>query len=87
MKDLILYTDLPELWDAFMTVITISPLDSMGFMTLALAKDYIADIDTPYTAEEFWKAMRFFLSRFNEDINKKRKLKGKRKEAYGSSGP
>jgi len=77
LRDLILYTPLPELWDVFCRIVTISPLDSQGYLTLTMAEPVIKSLNLNVTHEEFWVAMTEFLSRKNHKILLKKKRENK----------
>lgn len=78
MLRLILFTPLPELWSAFQTILSISPLDSNGYLTISMAGDYIKDTELDVTHSEFWRAMTYFLDRKNQAIYAERNKKGSR---------
>lgn len=80
IKKLVLYTDLPTLWDIYLHIVALSPLDSNGYLTLSMANSYLDGKEIPCTHQEFWKAMAYFLTRQNQAIKAKRdsnKKKGK----------
>lgn len=73
MFNLIKYTPLPELWEIFEIVISLSSQDSQGYFTLGRVGDYIKDLNLNVTHKEFWFAMNYFLHRKNLFVYAKRK--------------
>ena len=77
MLDLALYTLLPELWEAFSIIITVSPMTETGF-TLTGADIYIQNCELPQvTHREFWRVMIYFLNRTNSKFMERKKAKMK----------
>ena len=75
MYDLTLYTLLPELWEIFSIIITVSPMTESGF-TLAGASTYIQNCELPQvTHREFWRVMIYFLNRTNTKFLERKKAK------------
>lgn len=80
LRSMVLYTQLPELWDIFRDIIAISPMTEIGF-TLLGASDYLAGYDLEalqVTHREFWKTMIGFLSRINSNFLAKKKAQAQR---------
>lgn len=81
LRSLLLYTELPEWWSFFELVVSLSPPDANGFLTLSAAQTVLNDVDVECSdPKEFWSAMSYFLYRENDYIATKRKAK------YGNSG-
>ena len=60
------YTPLPYLWDAFQTIIAVSPTNEGGF-SLSGAQCYLEGCEPiEVTHSEFWNVMIYFLKRTNE---------------------
>jgi hypothetical protein len=85
LKRLILYTDLPQLWDVFQTVCSLSSLDAHGFITLDMMHAYLShtDILINVTQTIFWDAMSYFLYRKNHKIHLDRERKRTREKRKG----
>lgn len=79
IKKLVLLTDLPELWEMFEEIVALSPLDSNGYLTLLMARDYLEDREIPVPLNIFWKVMSYFLNRQNQAIAARRKKKEAKK--------
>lgn len=89
MRSLVCYTQLPELWDIFKKIISISPINEGGF-TLINAGVYLNNYETSreaaifnnvtprelpqITHQEFWELMEYFLDRTNEKFLEKKRL-------------
>lgn len=72
-----MFSPLPELWDIFNTVVSMSPSNKYGF-SLLMARDYIDTVfinNRNWSMEEFWMCMNYFLSRMNSDLQVKLKLR------------
>ena len=66
LRRLITLTVLPELWSAFQTIISISPVTKNGF-SLVGASSFLDGYELPQvTHSEFWTVMKYFLNRTNE---------------------
>jgi hypothetical protein len=80
LKNLIKYTYLPELWDVFNTVLSISSASENG-MTLDNAMVYLKDFDISrlqLTHSRFWLIMKYFLDRTNKKFLSKLKMQRKK---------
>jgi len=85
MRGLVTYTQLPELWAIFQSIIAMSPMTETGFtlMGASIYLEYYAE-GSPFerkvlqvTHFEFWKAMTYFLGRMNTKFNERRKMRAK----------
>ena len=76
LRYIFLYTDIPELWNIFKSIIAISPMTEVGFSMLG-ANAYLEHYPKvlQVTHGEFWKTMAYFLGRMNARFNERRKLK------------
>lgn len=77
-KPLLLYTPIPELWEHYNTVASVSVPDAEGYLTLSAMDAYLRsyegeDFFSSFTPREFWSAMSCFLASHNSHIAKKRK--------------
>jgi len=76
MKNLIKYTKLPELWEVFNTILSLSSFSENG-LTLDGASAFLNGFDygrLQVTHATFWHIMRYFLSRANSKFIAKQKL-------------
>lgn len=72
---MVLYTVLPEVWDAFERILAISPVGENGF-TLMGARAYLEECDhLQVTHRQFWDCMVYFLSRLNNKFMERKKMK------------
>ena len=71
LKNLIIYTKLPEIWKIFNTVISLGSITESGFSLMG-TQDFLRDmpIDLDVTYDEFWRAMSYFLLRLNREVLK-----------------
>lgn len=83
LVNLILYSGLAEFWEIFETIVSLSPLDSNGFLTLTMAEAYLKEYPKliQLTHYEFWEAMSYCLARYNKRMAIERKQKQKALEA------
>lgn len=74
-----MYSGLAEFWEVFEVIISLSPLDSNGFLTISMAESYLKDYPKliQLTHYEFWNAMGYCLMRFNKRMTIERKQKQK----------
>jgi hypothetical protein len=72
-------TYLPELWEIFEVVYTMSPLDASGYFTITMMNQYINDMEIDFiTHKEFWDTMSYFLYRVNNKLHVTRSLQKRR---------
>ena len=71
---LVKYTQLPELWDIFQSIVAISPVNESGFSLIG-ASSYLQGIDLQVTHSTFWNIMVYFLRRLNEQFRAKMKAR------------
>jgi hypothetical protein len=75
LRPLVLYTELPYMWDVFRDIISISPMTENGF-TLSCAEFYLNGMEPlQVTHQEFWYMIRYFLGRMNDKFYERRKQK------------
>jgi hypothetical protein len=77
VRPFLLYTELPELWEIFNEIISISTIDSNGFLSLSALDVYLKynSIEITVNKRDFFYIMSYFLDRQNEYILNKRKRK------------
>lgn len=72
LRSLIKYTYLSELWEIFLTMISISPSTDHG-LTINNAGLYLDGVTVQVTHQEFWWVITYFLGRMNEKFREKQK--------------
>jgi len=81
LRSITLYTQLPELWEIFRNIVSISIVDDSGF-TMSGADAYLRyyDVESLHvTHHMFWSIMVYFLNRVNEKFRERRKMKNSQK--------
>jgi hypothetical protein len=63
-----------KFWSMYMTIVTVSPLDSNGFLTASAAGDVLMTSPEVFewTHSEFWRALGYTLDRHNTRLKIKR---------------
>jgi hypothetical protein len=76
LKNILLYSDVPELWNIFNDVINISQVSEAG-LTLSGMEVYLKGSSylSRYRREDFWLAMGVFLNETNSYYHRKKKEK------------
>ena len=74
MRSLVLYTELPELWDIFISAIKIAPVSKFGYSLLGLQTYFeVGDTLLSCNKRKFWEVINYFLYRVNSLFMAKQK--------------
>lgn len=65
-----MYTKIPELWNVYSLIASMTPIIESG-RSLAGAAGFLIGANLPYTHDVFWNAMIVFLSADNESFFRK----------------
>lgn len=71
------FTSLPQLWETFELVTSVSSVTDNGYLTITMLDTYLNFNNKilKVTHKDFWETMSYFLYRRNEDIYRKQKSK------------